>query len=178
MHRSRRRKPAPRRQSSTSAHEAACWIVHPVAVARRPAVWRCSSATKMSSEERSVLGFTEDFANKIAANYRRRHRDRTVPVPAPGWPPILEHDREKPVARMERSAIRDSRCGLRCRDYAPLHPGYGRSFLRLCREQLVARMSKRNPDSCRDPRCPGLRCAPSGLRRLQCPLTLTVANSS
>jgi hypothetical protein len=24
----------------------------------------------MSSEERSVLGFTEDFANKIAANYR------------------------------------------------------------------------------------------------------------
>lgn len=26
--------------------------------------------SKMSSEERSVLGFTEDFANKIAANYR------------------------------------------------------------------------------------------------------------
>ena len=26
--------------------------------------------SKMSSEERSVLGFTEEFANKIAANYR------------------------------------------------------------------------------------------------------------
>ena len=26
--------------------------------------------SKMSSEERSVLGFTEDYANRIVANYR------------------------------------------------------------------------------------------------------------
>ena len=46
--------------------------------------------SKMSSEERSVLGFTEDFANKIAANYRTAASiQNTLGAGAgPGWPPI------------------------------------------------------------------------------------------
>ncbi len=46
--------------------------------------------SKMSSEERSVLGFTEEFANKIAANYRTAASiQNTLGAGAgPGWPPI------------------------------------------------------------------------------------------